>query len=982
MLLSNFTKHQFSLYTLYYQISIELSYIQTTLKVKLMLRRPINQLVAQGIMPPLKTPPAFHEQRKQLERAKTGDMLKAKIQQRPARVELERRHILECSSAPIDPSLAERQRMLKKARLADQLNDQLSHRPGPLELIKKNILHTEEPIEQAVKTGKIPFKATCEGQVSKPQHPHSYVTLEDDSQGSSEGGGSGGSDVIESAAKSAGIVVSLAVPITTAQQTQHVVSLAPASLTFAELCQSVSANLLPITTVVAPPTAPSPAPSSSLSPLSSLASPATPQTPLTPRAQSSPAPGKDKNRKKSKLKSQPKTRTIKFHEYKGPPNAPQKNSSAIANNPNANGETSYQLLLEQQQLFLQWQLEWQHKYPQIILPAAQKTNNLDDTPAGSPPSSVTTSISQSEAPPLPRPLSRLEDMKVSDLKAELKRRNLPVSGPKPQLIERLKPFTEPLTHSGHIIMDTPPPPTPSEESQTEDDNKSQASPASSDHGSMDVVPESPVSTPITNDDLVREQQRKIEELQRELTKSQLQLQQVRNGVNVVTNGQKLALQHHVQARQALRQQQHVAFQNAAKNANLSGLVLNGQQAALVQLQLTKGKLVNGQTGTIQNFLGAIPIVPAAVITTTPATAVPQQPEVVQITRQHHNSLSSPPHSQNIEHTNIPEPPPLPPPPQLPPQYDDSPQPSTTELEKPSSVKSQIVDDVLEILIKNGELPPSAANDPITPNGCEMQTDSPLVHHQEISQALSDQMSKELSDAMSHHEKMAAQRKEQEEQQQHLNHIDHHHHQSPQSPMSTLDALFLGQTPNDLKDLALELETLDTVDFSALDMELDRQVAQHHEAMDESQSQQPQLHDHHAHQVFKQEMQDDHHQQNVMDLQNQMKQETVAPTEELMDVCTDINMDMDEPDWLDSLMPTETNTQPQNIPTTTIATSMIPTSVSYSDYSHSINAYDPLLGNSLLQDPFDLFGLEEFRGTVSDLSAPPSTMSWDKLDFAA
>ncbi|XP_022236742.1 MKL/myocardin-like protein 2, partial [Limulus polyphemus] len=33
-------------------------------------------------------------------------------------------------------------------------------------------------------------------------------------------------------------------------------------------------------------------------------------------------------------------------------------------------------------------------------------------------------------------------MKVSDLKAELKRRNLPVSGAKPQLIERLKPYSD------------------------------------------------------------------------------------------------------------------------------------------------------------------------------------------------------------------------------------------------------------------------------------------------------------------------------------------------------------------------------------------------------------------------------------------------------------------------------------------------------------------------------------------------------------
>uniref|UniRef100_T1HTW0 SAP domain-containing protein n=1 Tax=Rhodnius prolixus TaxID=13249 RepID=T1HTW0_RHOPR len=36
-------------------------------------------------------------------------------------------------------------------------------------------------------------------------------------------------------------------------------------------------------------------------------------------------------------------------------------------------------------------------------------------------------------------------MKVSDLKAELKKRNLPVSGAKPQLIERLKPYSESAT---------------------------------------------------------------------------------------------------------------------------------------------------------------------------------------------------------------------------------------------------------------------------------------------------------------------------------------------------------------------------------------------------------------------------------------------------------------------------------------------------------------------------------------------------------
>lgn len=98
----------------------------------------------------LKSPPAFHEQRQKLERAKMGDLLKAKIQQRPDKQQLVRQHILE-DVGDVDRSLAERQRMLVKCRLADSLNTQLAHRPGPLELIKKNILHTDEPIERAVK---------------------------------------------------------------------------------------------------------------------------------------------------------------------------------------------------------------------------------------------------------------------------------------------------------------------------------------------------------------------------------------------------------------------------------------------------------------------------------------------------------------------------------------------------------------------------------------------------------------------------------------------------------------------------------------------------------------------------------------------------------------------------------------------------------------------------------------------------------------
>lgn len=188
------------------------------------------------------------------------------------------------------------------------MNDQLSHRPGPLELIQKNILHTDEPIERAVKEGVIPFKATSEG-LRKPHHPDHYVTLdeeskvqpqehfitfEEDSQSSDNSQNSLPTldpvlkhrDVLETAAASAGIV------------TVAVLQPLPA-----ELCSPLSLG----------------SSTSSLSPLSSVASPPTPLTPLTPRppSQASPAPGKaDKNRKKSKTKAQPKARTIKFHEYK------------------------------------------------------------------------------------------------------------------------------------------------------------------------------------------------------------------------------------------------------------------------------------------------------------------------------------------------------------------------------------------------------------------------------------------------------------------------------------------------------------------------------------------------------------------------------------------------------------------------------------------------------------------------------------------
>ena len=50
----------------------------------------------------------------------------------------------------------------------------------------------------------------------------------------------------------------------------------------------------------------------------------------------------------------------------------------------------------------------------------------------------------------------------------------------------------------------------------------------------------------------------------------------------------------------------------------------------------------------------------------------------------------------------------------PPNYEEATKQNNKIKDKKKSIKSQAVDDVLEILIKNGELPPSAAQDPTTP----------------------------------------------------------------------------------------------------------------------------------------------------------------------------------------------------------------------------------------------------------------------------
>ena len=183
------------------------------------------------------------------------------------------------------------------------------------------------------------------------------------------------------------------------------------------------------------------------SPIVSFPNTVTSSSPSSSKSGSSSSSSKNARKKQTKRN---KPKEIKFHEYK-PPNE-QANKLEIS--PNASNP--YNLLLMQQQLLLQLQL-LQQQHHQLILPNAPNISTtssklLSSNHGSQSPSSTTVTSSSSPTPQdnkssvanctKTRILSNLEDMKVSELKMELKNRGLHVSGTKPQLVERLRPYAD------------------------------------------------------------------------------------------------------------------------------------------------------------------------------------------------------------------------------------------------------------------------------------------------------------------------------------------------------------------------------------------------------------------------------------------------------------------------------------------------------------------------------------------------------------
>ncbi|KAG7226499.1 hypothetical protein INR49_003819 [Caranx melampygus] len=375
-------------------------------------------------MPPLKSPAAFHEQRRSLERARTEDYLKRKIRSRPERSELVRMHILEVSytETSAEPSLQAKQLQLKRARLADDLNDKISHRPGPIELVHKNILSVTCPLQ------------------------HSLL---DSPKGA--GGESSSLDEDSSDALSPDQLTNHDSPLSAVPQ------LSPSDAV------TQNGDLSP-TQFAQPPPPPPPPPPPQVN-----GSPASPPPKLTNgtmvtsansrptghiKSQAKTSSDRPPQRPKKPKDNKPKVKKLKYHQYIPPDQKADKERPPQM-------DSSYAKLLQQQQLFLQLQIlsqQQQHYNYHTILPAPPKppteqppTSNSGPSPSRSAPTTTTmASSSQSGnarqgqtagAKPGTLP-ANLDEFKVAELKQELKLRGLTVSGTKNDLIERLRNYQE------------------------------------------------------------------------------------------------------------------------------------------------------------------------------------------------------------------------------------------------------------------------------------------------------------------------------------------------------------------------------------------------------------------------------------------------------------------------------------------------------------------------------------------------------------
>ncbi|NWX67128.1 MYCD protein, partial [Promerops cafer] len=334
----------------------------------------------------------------------TEDYLKHKIRSRPERSDLVNMHILQDSAA--EGSIQSTQMKLKRARLADDLNEKIALRPGPLELVEKNIIPVDSAVKEAIKGSdsericgdweqhgmrKRGTRSPCPGWTA----PRSGPTA----------------------------------PLTSPLQDR-------------------------------PPSADGHAPDAAPGQGSQCDSPKQPagqESPTlpVPSAVKSKSSSDSKNRHKKPKDTKPKVKKLKYHQYIPPDQKAEKSPPPM--------DSAYARLLQQQQLFLQLQIlsqqqqqqqQQQHfSYPgmhqgqlkqsneQMVKSSNSSSTSGNNTPLSPVKTTFSGQTCVSSIKPGPLP-SNLDDLKVSELRQQLRIRGLPVSGTKTALMERLRPFQE------------------------------------------------------------------------------------------------------------------------------------------------------------------------------------------------------------------------------------------------------------------------------------------------------------------------------------------------------------------------------------------------------------------------------------------------------------------------------------------------------------------------------------------------------------
>ncbi|CAH8677530.1 unnamed protein product [Schistosoma rodhaini] len=144
------------------QASTEVSSLQLNrtknkeaLEKSLKCRRSVKELVNQGI---LLNPSISHPDKvRQLQKAKTSDLLKRKIGQRPDRQYLISHHILRDDKPRTSPFILEQCHNLEKSQLKETLAAKLISRPGSLELVEKGVLQVDPGVDSLIKQGSIQY---------------------------------------------------------------------------------------------------------------------------------------------------------------------------------------------------------------------------------------------------------------------------------------------------------------------------------------------------------------------------------------------------------------------------------------------------------------------------------------------------------------------------------------------------------------------------------------------------------------------------------------------------------------------------------------------------------------------------------------------------------------------------------------------------------------------------------------------------------